>query len=57
MTARRSAEGRLFTAALPAPELAIARGLVALHGGTVTVTRDAGSLTVTFSITPSSTTA
>ncbi len=47
---RPSADGRSFTAPLPTPELTIARGLIALHGGLLAVARDPRSLTLTFTV-------
>jgi signal transduction histidine kinase len=58
VAARRSAGSRDFTAPLPKPELAIARGLVDLHGGQLAVAREEGSLSLSFTLqgaTPSDT--
>ena len=41
---------RAMTAELPKPELAVAAGLIALHGGALAIERDAVSLAMTFEV-------
>jgi signal transduction histidine kinase len=50
VAARRTTAGRDFTAPLPKPELTLARGLVDLHSGLLTVTQDASALAMSFTL-------
>ena len=50
VAARRSTASRRMGTALPKPELAIARGLIELHGGSLETAGDADSLSLSFTL-------